>query len=92
MNSLQATSLSTQSSPGFTEAGAEQHLPGNNMALIFAKAAAFNPSLSGTDIKVGMWVVMTTIDIAFIGLLHWFSPLPLLIYILDSKLTFLSGE
>lgn len=32
---------------------------------------------------------MTTIDIAFIGLLHRF-PLPLLIYILDSKLTFLS--
>lgn len=35
---------------------------------------------------------MTTIDIAFIGLLHWFPPLPLLIYILDGKLTFLSGE
>lgn len=85
MNSLQATSETTQSSPGFTQ----QLLPGNNAALIFAKAAAFNPFLSGTDIKVGMWVVMTTIDIAFIGLLHWFPPLPLLIYILDSKLTFL---
>lgn len=33
---------------------------------------------------------MTTIDIAFIGLLRRFS-LPLHIYILDSKLTFLSS-
>lgn len=89
MNSLQATSAARQSSAASTQ----QLWPGNNAALMRAKAAAaFNPSLSGTNIKVGMWVVMTTIDIAFIGLLHRFPPLPLLIYILDSKLTFLSGE
>lgn len=49
-------------------------LPANDAALMFVKAAAFNPPLSGTDIKVGMWVVMTTTDIAFIGLFHRFPP------------------